>query len=126
MKIIERFVTRTVDKGDVLVNEGVESDGLYLILRGQMEVFCKTADEQTIRVGDLAEGEVFGEISCLRKEPAIATVRVKTPGLVLRLPREDFDTLVMSHPQILILINELSDDRIAKTSNTLAKNGILI
>ncbi len=126
VQIIQRFVSRDVEAGEVLITEGVESDGLYLVLRGRMEVICKTGDGQTIQVGEISEGEVFGEISCLRKEPAIASVRSKNSGCVLRLPRDDFESLVLSHPQILILVSELSDQRIAETSNTLAEKGILI
>ena len=91
-----------------------------------MQVFCKMEDGQVLEVGELNEGEVFGEISCLRKEPAIATVKPKAPGMVLRLPREDFDALIMSHPQILVMVNQLGEERVALTANALAQKGILI
>ncbi|MCK5850748.1 MAG: cyclic nucleotide-binding protein, partial [Kiritimatiellae bacterium] len=68
----------------------------------------------------------FGEISCLRKEAAIATVKPRSPGMVLRLPREDFDSLIMSHPQILVMVNQLGEERVAITTNALAEKGILI
>ncbi len=126
IRIVENFVSRQVEKGQILVREGKESDGLYVVLRGRMEVFCQTEDGNDIEVGTLREGDVFGEISCLRKEPAIATVKAKSNSSVLRLPREQFDALVISHPQILVLMSELSDERLAKTSNLLAEKGILI
>ncbi len=126
IRIVENFVSRQVPQGDVVIREGKESDGLYLVLRGQMDVYCQTEDGNDIEVGVLREGDVFGEISCLRKDPAIATVKAKTNASVLRLPRDKFDTLVISHPQILELISELSDERLAKTSNLLAEKGILI
>jgi CRP-like cAMP-binding protein len=124
--IIERFVSRDVDAGVELVTEGRESDGLYLVLRGSMDVLCVMADGGLVSVGEIREGEVFGEISCLQKRPAIATVRAKTPATVLRLPREDFDSLVMSHPQILELVSEIGETRIVLTSNALARQGILV
>ncbi len=126
VQIIQRFVQREVEAGEVLVTEGEESDGLYLVLRGTMQVYCKMADGQVLEVGELAEGEVFGEISCLRKEAAIATVKPRSPGMVLRLPREDFDSLIMSHPQILVMVNQLGEERVAITTNALAEKGILI
>ena len=126
IKIIECFVSRDVEDGEVLIEEGIESDGLYVVMRGELEVSCKTEDDKKIVVGSLVEGEVFGEISCLRKQPAIATVRANVAGSVLRLPRSDFETLVLSHPQILVLVSELSDMRIAATSSALAQKGILI
>jgi hypothetical protein len=38
-------------------------------------------------------------------------VVVKRPGTLLRLPRKDFDDLVVSHPQILELLSTLSEER---------------
>ncbi|HSA24625.1 MAG TPA: cyclic nucleotide-binding domain-containing protein, partial [Myxococcota bacterium] len=124
--IIERFVSRDVEVGEQLVTEGVESDGLYLVLRGSMDVLCAMADGHQVSVGEIREGEVFGEISCLKKKVAIATVRAKLPATVLRLPRQDFDTLVMSHPQILELVSQIGEERIVLTANLLAKKGILV
>ena len=50
-------------------------------------------------------------MSCLRKAPATATVIVRRPGTLLRLPRAAFDDLVVTYPQILELVAELSDER---------------
>jgi len=72
------------------------------------------------------EGEVFGEISCLNKEPALATVRAKTSGSVLGLSRSDFDSVILSHPQILEMVGELGETRRSITVNALAAKGILI
>jgi len=38
----------------------------------------------------------------------------------LRLPRRDFDELIMSHPQILALVSELTDDRRRQTDAILS------
>jgi CRP-like cAMP-binding protein len=91
-----------------------------------MDVLCKMEDDSTVSVGELAEGEVFGEISCLHREPAVATVKAATPASILSLPRSDFNELILSHPQILELVNSLGDHRRAITMNALAKKGILI
>jgi CRP-like cAMP-binding protein len=124
--IIERFVSRDVERGEVLIEEGRESNGFYILMRGRLDVLCKLDDGSTTVVGELGEGEVFGEISCLHKEPAVATVRASTPAAILRLPRTDFDELILRNPQILELVNSLGEQRRAITVNALAKKGILI
>jgi CRP-like cAMP-binding protein len=50
-------------------------------------------------------------MSCLRKAPASARVVVRRRGTLLRLPRRDFDELVVTHPQILELVATLSEER---------------
>jgi CRP-like cAMP-binding protein len=126
IRIIERFVSREIERGEVLIEEGEESNGFFILMRGRMDVLCKLEDGSTTVVGELGEGEVFGEISCLHKEPAVATVVASTPATILRLPRSDFDALIMRNPAILELVSSLGEHRRAITVNALAKKGILI
>ncbi len=113
--LIERFVAREVTPSTAIIREGEQSDGLYVILSGAVEV----AREGRV-LAHLREGEIFGEMSLLDKAPAGATVRASRRTSLLRLPRRDFDELIMSHPQILALVSELSDDRRRQTDAILS------
>jgi CRP-like cAMP-binding protein len=108
--IMERFRAREVAEGELVIREGEPSDGLYVVLEGAVDV-VKSKDGQGLAVGHLREGDLFGEMSCLRKAPASATVVVRRPGTLLRLPRKDFDELVVTYPQILELVSTLSEER---------------
>jgi CRP-like cAMP-binding protein len=101
-ELIEKFRAREVQRGDVIIREGDRSDGLYIVLSGEAEV--KRGDRA---LAHLKEGEIFGEMSLLQKTPASATVSAAKRTSLLRLPRQDFDAVVLSHPQILVL----TDDR---------------
>jgi CRP-like cAMP-binding protein len=113
--LISRFRSRESVPGDTLVREGGTVDGLYVVLAGEVEV---TKGGQTL--AKLKEGELFGEMSLLTKSQATATVQATRPTSLLRLPRADFDTLISSHPQILVLISELTDDRRRQTEAVLS------
>ncbi len=104
--LVERFRARDVPKGSVVIQEGSNSDGLYIVLSGEVEI--NKGDTVLAR---LKEGEVFGEMSLLTKTPAAATVSASKRTSLLRLPRADFDQIISSHPQILALIAELNEDR---------------
>jgi CRP-like cAMP-binding protein len=108
--IMGRFRAREVVEGETVILEGDPSDGLYVVLEGAVDV-VKRKDGGQVVVGQLREGDLFGEISCLRKAPASATVVVRRGGALLKLPRRDFDDLVVSYPQILELVAELSEER---------------
>jgi CRP-like cAMP-binding protein len=108
--IMARFRAREVRAGDVVVREGEPSDGLYVVLEGEIDVVKRTAGGKAT-VGRLREGDVFGEMSCLRKAPASASVVVARGGTLLRLPRGDFDWLVVTYPQVLERVSELSEER---------------
>lgn len=109
-EVMARFRTREVGAGEVVIREGEPSDGLYVVLEGALQVRHRRGAEG-VEVAELREADVFGEMSCLRKIPANATVTAQRPGTLLRLPRGGFDELVLSHPQILEVVAELSEER---------------
>ena len=104
--IVEKFRMRQAAPGEVLIEEGAGSDGLYVVLHGTVQVVAKD-----IEIARLKEGEIFGEMSLLTREPASATVRADGNAILLRLPRENFQELVVTHPQILALVSELTEQR---------------
>ena len=124
--IIEKFVSRDVESGEQVIEEGSSANGFYVILQGKMDVMRKLDNGDSILLGKLEEGDVFGEISCLKKSPAVATVQAASPASVLRLSRNEFDELIMSHPQILEMVNDLGEQRWRLTVNTLSQKGIYI
>jgi CRP-like cAMP-binding protein len=108
--IMERFRAREMAAGERIVLEGQPSDGLYVVLSGALDVLKRKGGE-VVPAGALREGDVFGEMSCLRKGPASATVVARRAGTLLRLPRAAFDELIVTYPQILELVSELTDER---------------
>jgi CRP-like cAMP-binding protein len=107
---MDRFLAREVVPGEVVIREGDPSDGLYVVLEGGVDVVSRQGAREVV-VGQLAEGDVFGEMSLVRKTPASATVVVRRGGMLLRLQRAEFDALVRAHPQLLALVSELTEER---------------
>jgi CRP-like cAMP-binding protein len=105
-ELIQRFRARDALPGETLIREGQPSDGLYVVLTGEVAV-----DVGGRPVATLKEGQVFGEMSLLTRAVTTATVKTTRRTSLLRLPRADFDQLIMSHPQILEQVAELTDER---------------
>lgn len=108
--IMSKFVARETKAGEPIIREGEPSDGLYVVLEGAVDVLKRQAGKDVL-VSQLREGDLFGEMSCLRKIPATASIVVRRPGTLLKLPRKTFDELVVSYPQILELVSDLSSER---------------
>ncbi|MBI3183176.1 MAG: cyclic nucleotide-binding domain-containing protein [Myxococcales bacterium] len=117
--LIQKFRARDVRKAQVVIREGEQTDGLYVVLSGEVEV-KKTGQ----RLALLREGDIFGEMSLLKKTAATATVAALKHTSLLRLPRADFDELIMSHPQILALVADLTEDRRRQTEAVLEGKAI--
>jgi CRP-like cAMP-binding protein len=114
-ELVERFRARDVKKNDLIIKEGVDTDGLYVVLSGEVEV-----RKGKTRLATLHEGEIFGEMSLLQKSPATASVSATRRTSLLRLPREVFDQVILTHPQVLQLISELSEARQKMTEAALS------
>jgi len=104
--IVEKFRMRQAAPGEKVIVEGKSADGLYVVLHGSVQVSAKDTE-----VALLKEGDIFGEMSLLTREPASATITSPGNSILLRLPRDKFQELVVTHPQILALVSELSEKR---------------
>lgn len=117
--LIERFRSREVRPGEVLIAEGQPADGLFVLMSGKVEVTKSSGDGQTV-VGSIREGEPFGEYSLLSGATASATCRMATRGMVLRLPADEFRTWSEAHPEVLTVIEGMSGRRQKTNEDRLA------
>ena len=79
------------------MNEGDPADGLYLLERGEVAVSIRSGED--VEVATVAAPSHFGDLGLLLARRT-ATIRARTDGRVLRLPRERFEQLVRERPDI--------------------------
>jgi CRP-like cAMP-binding protein len=98
--LVERFQTRIYEKGDKLVSEGEEAQGLHLVASGGVAVVAHEAGEPMV-LATLSPGETVGEVALVLRRRANADVIALHPTVTLFLPRDEFLSLVQDHPAIL-------------------------
>lgn len=118
--VVDRFVSRSVEKGTVLVRQGQPSEGMHLLLRGRCEVVHEDLDGSEKRYPDMHEGAVFGEISLLLGSGATATVRAAAPCVVLTLDKGAFNELIMGNPEAKKTLTRMVKERLKRTAELLA------
>ncbi len=119
----EKFRHFSLPKGAVLVTQGQPSTGLCVLLRGRASAVHTSTSGHTLQPQPLREGDVFGEISLLFGAPAVATVHADSPVEVLELPRDDFETLVLSQPSVRRQIEAQARERLERMREGLAAQG---
>lgn len=97
------FEVRRAEEETELLARGKPSDGLYVVLAGQLGVRDEAGDE-----GVLTPGEIIGERSLLDHAPSEVDCWAITDVLLLRLPRARFVELVASYPPVLASLAELA------------------
>jgi CRP-like cAMP-binding protein len=86
--------------GDVVVTEGEPGDSLFLIGSGRVKVFVGSPGGRRFAVGELRDGDFFGEIAALSRRPRAATVTAAEECDLLRLDRDRLEVLTRERPHI--------------------------
>jgi membrane protein len=79
--------------GHVLIAEGDDSKTSYFLYAGRAAVYKETADGRR-RLGELNEGQLFGEMAYLLNEKRTATVMADSEVTVLALPPQILEELM--------------------------------
>jgi CRP-like cAMP-binding protein len=109
--LLRRFTSHDVTPGTVVINEGEEGRGLFVVLSGELDVSRRTADGATVPLGGLKTGDVFGEMSILKNTRTTATVIATRAATVLFLAREYVTRMVAGVPEIKSYLEALAEDR---------------
>jgi len=106
-QLASRFEVVEVDAGTQLITFGQRADGLYVMLAGKVDV--ARAGEGSLAT--LASGDVFGEMSLMSHRGSTADVRALTRVLALRLPAAVFQEIIVTYPQVLEYLGDLTSRR---------------
>ncbi len=105
-KLLEMLIPQEFAAGTLVLEEGRPGDALYLIKKGEVEVFTRDVLGGILPLARLAEGDFFGEISLLTGRPRTASVRAREEVELLRLQKADFNRILKTHPEILTVLEE--------------------
>ncbi len=78
------------DKGDILYNEGDETEFVYLIEEGQVEMFRQRGERQ-ISVQVMGVGLFVGEIGVLERKRQPLSARAHSELKCIRIDRAEFE-----------------------------------
>ena len=97
-----RFEPVHCKAGDVVIRQGEAGDCYYMIREGRVEVTRTEPGKPARILATFRPGEGFGEEALLTGALRNATVTMLTNGVLMRLGKQDFDTLLKA-PLILKL-----------------------
>jgi CRP-like cAMP-binding protein len=104
--LLRRFTSHDVAPGTVVIHEGEQGRGLFVVLSGELDV-----SRRGVPLGGLRTGDVFGEMALLRGAPTTATVVAQRPSTVLFLAGEYVARIVAAVPEIKSYLEALAEDR---------------
>ena len=109
--LLRRFTSHDVAPGTVVIREGEQGRGLFVVLSGELDVSRRGTDGHAVPLGGLRTGDVFGEMAVLRNAATTATVVCVRQATVLFLAREYVSRIVAAVPEIKSYLEALAEDR---------------
>lgn len=115
--LLARFEAHKVPAGTVVVRQDEVGRGIYLILRGGVEVVRTEpgSGEKPIRLAELSAGDGFGEIACIQERPTTAKVTATKDSTVMFLPKEYFNRIIEAVPELGEYYTNLSVERLLES-----------
>ena len=99
------------NSGEVVFEEGSDSNCAYLVESGEFEV-SRIHNGQKQIVGTLKEKDIFGEMGILDDQPRSATVVALKKSTVSLITRECFQSIERTNPQALMPLLRVLSTRI--------------
>ncbi|MBL0373649.1 cyclic nucleotide-binding domain-containing protein [Rhizobium sp. KVB221] len=106
--------------GEALFHQGDPGDSAYVILTGKAEILADAPSGQ-IKVAELGNNTIVGEIAILCDIARTATVKATMPMEALRIRKDIFLKLLADYPEIAIEIMRVLADRLNKTTTELTE-----
>lgn len=99
LKKVEALIhRRTYQQGEFVFSEGEPGAGMYIIKKGQVEIFWKDGRGNEKAVSTLKEGDFFGDLALLDDSPRSASARCRDEAELLALMRSDLFDIINRDP----------------------------
>ena len=91
---------RSVPKNSLVINEGDNSDCLYILLKGKAHALRSDESGRQFIINRFGPYDYFGEMSFFDRDARCATVVTKTKSVMVILQRKAFFDFATRHPEI--------------------------
>lgn len=106
--------------GEILFHQGEPGDAAYVILEGRADILTD-ADGGLIKIAELTDNAIVGEIAILCDVSRTATVKAAAPLEALRIRKDDFLKLLSDYPDMMFEILRSLAQRLTRTTSELTE-----
>lgn len=106
----ETLQTVHLEGGQPLFHQGDDTDAMYLVVRGRLQVWIDA--ETPIYIGEVLPGESVGEVGLITGEKRSADVLAIRNSVLVKLDRADFERLAAEHPAMVMQLTSIVAKRL--------------
>lgn len=95
---------RVYPAGAIVVNEGDEAHGMFIVDTGALKVFVTEENGKEVTLSLLGPEDYFGELALLDEAPRSASVITVEKTTLLQISRADFNEVIAANPACMQII----------------------
>ncbi len=119
-KLSDLCVPRSYPKDTVILKEGTQGLGVFLITSGAVEIYKGNGEDRLI-LATLQEGDILGEMALLDDQPRSASARALENTECFLLTRDTFNMLIKKDPEIAWSVVPTLAERLRESQNKISE-----
>ena len=116
---------RSVAKNTMVINEGDDTDCLYIVLKGKAHALRSDESGRQLIVNRFGPFDYFGEMSFFDSHARCATVITKSKCTLMILPRKAFTDFAGRHPEIYTNVIQALLEKLRKATQQIEELAFL-
>lgn len=100
-----------VNSGQIIYNQGDESDAIYIVLNGRLRAIKDGENHGMKVIGEYGQGDSVGELEVLTEAVRPGSLHAIRDTEVAKFPKTLFNSLALEHPGITIKISKIIASR---------------
>lgn len=120
-EVLKRLHLLNIPEETLIFKGGDPPHCLYLIKKGEVEIFTQDRHKRRVVLGRLGSGDFFGEIGVLLKTPRMAFAKTTRPSELFELRMDDFGDLLQKFPHLQSVAREISSKRLIRMKEALSR-----
>ena len=117
--------------GTKLIQQGDPSDDMFFLVHGRLTAMLEPTSGDTMRLGDVYQGQSVGEIGVFSNEKRSASVYANRDSIVIKISKDSLQKLMSLFPDLMMnvlqtVIKRATNQYTQHTKPPLIKNVVLI
>ncbi|PSN72102.1 lysophospholipase NTE1, partial [Corynespora cassiicola Philippines] len=100
-----------VNSGQVIYNQGDESDAIYIVLNGRLRAIQDGENNNMKVIGEYGQGDSVGELEVLTESARPGSLHAIRDTELAKFPKTLFNSLALEHPGITLKISKIVASR---------------
>ncbi len=110
---------------ELVIDVDDETTDVRFVLSGKVRIIHRISVGKEVILGEMNEGEFFGEIAAIDDEPRSANVTTLTRSRICIMPQRCFLEIMQEAPEVGLKIMRLLADRVRQLNTRLAEHSFL-